>query len=72
MLPSDGDTGVHICLRASTTEAVEAFYAAALKAGAVSDGPPGLRSEYTASYFAAFIRDPDGNKIEAVTFIKGS
>lgn len=70
MAPVDPDTGTHICVRAPSAEAVKAFYDAAMKAGAASDGPPGLRPEYTDGYFAAFIRDPDGNKIEAVTFIK--
>ena len=63
------DSGVHICLRAPDTGAVDAFHAAALKAGGASDGAPGLRPEYYAQYYAAFIRDPDGNRIEAVTFL---
>jgi catechol 2,3-dioxygenase-like lactoylglutathione lyase family enzyme len=53
------DSGVHICLRAPDTAAVDAFHAAALSAGGASDG-----------YYAAFIRDPDGNRIEAVTFLR--
>ncbi len=64
------DSGVHICLRAPDTAAVDAFHAAALKAGGTSDGAPGLRPEYYAYYYAAFIRDPDGNRIEAVTFLQ--
>jgi catechol 2,3-dioxygenase-like lactoylglutathione lyase family enzyme len=64
------DGGVHICLRASDTAAVDAFYAAALKAGGTSDGAPGLRPEYHGGYYAAFIRDHDGNRIEAVTFLR--
>jgi catechol 2,3-dioxygenase-like lactoylglutathione lyase family enzyme len=64
------DSGVHICLRATDTRAVEDFHAAALKAGGTSDGAPGLRPEYHSSYYAAFIRDPDGNRIEAVTFLR--
>ena len=66
------DSGVHICLRAPDSAAVDAFYAAALAAGGASDGPPGLRTKYHLSYYAAFIRDPDGNRIEAVTFIRDS
>ena len=50
---------------------VDAFHAAALRAGASSDGAPGLRPEYFAGYYAAFIRDPDGNRIEAITFVEG-
>jgi catechol 2,3-dioxygenase-like lactoylglutathione lyase family enzyme len=68
--PSSPDNGAHIALRASTTQAVDAFHAAALAAGAQSDGAPGQRMEYSAHYYAAFIRDWDGNRIEAVTFLK--
>jgi catechol 2,3-dioxygenase-like lactoylglutathione lyase family enzyme len=64
------DSGVHICLRAPDTAAVDAFHAAALKAGGISDGTPGLRAKYHDNYYAAFIRDPDGNRIEAVTFVE--
>jgi catechol 2,3-dioxygenase-like lactoylglutathione lyase family enzyme len=63
------DSGVHICLRAPDTAAVDAFYAAALEAGGTSDGAPGLRPDYHTRYYAAFVRDPDGNRIEAVTFL---
>lgn len=65
---ADG-TGVHICLRARTKDAVIAFHKAALKHGGTDDGKPGMRDASMAPYFAAFIRDPDGNKIEAATFI---
>jgi hypothetical protein len=41
-----------------------------LNAGGTSDGAPGLRAQYHQSYYAAFIRDPDGNRIEAVTFLR--
>jgi len=64
------DSGVHICLRAPDTAAVDAFHAAALKAGGSSDGEPGLRPHYYEGYYAAFVRDPDGNRIEAVTFLR--
>jgi catechol 2,3-dioxygenase-like lactoylglutathione lyase family enzyme len=69
MATPDPEGGVHICLRASSAEAVDAFHAATLKAGGRSDGPPGPRPEYTPGYYAAFILDPDGNRIEAVTFV---
>jgi catechol 2,3-dioxygenase-like lactoylglutathione lyase family enzyme len=65
------DCGAHVCLRALSTDAVDAFYEAALRAGGSSDGAPGVRPEYSERYYAAFIRDPDGNKIEAVTFLRG-
>jgi len=64
------DSGVHICLRAPDTAAVDAFHAAALRAGGADDGPPGPRPDYYPNYYAAFIRDPDGNRIEAVTFLR--
>jgi catechol 2,3-dioxygenase-like lactoylglutathione lyase family enzyme len=63
------DSGVHICLRAKSTVDVDAFHAAALGAGGCSDGPPGLRPHDRVRYYAAFVRDPDGNRIEAVTFL---
>jgi catechol 2,3-dioxygenase-like lactoylglutathione lyase family enzyme len=66
------DNGVHVCLRARTAAAVDAFHAAALSAGGSCDGPPGLRPEYSETYYAAFIRDADGNRIEAVTFLKAA
>ncbi len=64
------DSGVHICLRAPDSSAVDAFHAAALQAGGTSDGAPGTRTKYHLNYYAAFIRDPDGNRIEAVTFLR--
>lgn len=63
-------SGSHICFRARTTADVEAFYAAASKAGGADDGAPGLRPHDRVKYFAAFVTDPDGNRIEAVTFLK--
>jgi catechol 2,3-dioxygenase-like lactoylglutathione lyase family enzyme len=63
------DSGTHIALRAASAAAVEAFHAAALAAGGACDGPPGLRPQHGEGYYAAFIRDPDGNRIEAVTFL---
>jgi catechol 2,3-dioxygenase-like lactoylglutathione lyase family enzyme len=65
----DRDSGVHICLRVPDTAAVDAFHAAALRQGGTSDGAPGPRPEYTAADYA---RDPDGNRIEAVTFMQPS
>ena len=64
------DNGVHICLRAPDTASVDAFHAAALKAGGSSDGEPGVREHYNPRYYAAFVRDLDGNRIEAVTFLR--
>jgi catechol 2,3-dioxygenase-like lactoylglutathione lyase family enzyme len=64
------ESGVHICLRARSSSEVDAFHAAALDAGGRSDGAPGLRPHDRVRYYAAFIVDPDGNRIEAVTFPK--
>ena len=61
-------TGVHICLRTRDENAVRTFHAAALSHGGSDAGAPGLRQAAMTSYFGAFIFDPDGNKIEAVTF----
>ena len=65
---SGAQSGAHICFRARSTEMVDAFHAAALAAGGTSDGAPGLRPQHGEGYYAAFIRDTDGNRIEAVTF----
>ncbi|MHC6150712.1 VOC family protein [Bradyrhizobium elkanii] len=62
------ESGTHICLRAKTTAEVDAFHAAALASGGLSDGPPGLRPHDRVRYYAAFVLDPDGNRVEAVTF----
>ena len=62
------ESGCHICLRARSTGEVDAFHAAALEAGASSESAPGLRPHDRVRYYAAFITDPDGNRIEAVTF----
>ena len=62
------ESGTHICLRAKATGDVDAFHAAALSAGGRSDGAPGLRPHDRVKYYAAFVIDPDGNRIEAVTF----
>ena len=62
------ESGTHICLRAKSTADVDAFHAAALAAGGASDGAPGIRPHDRVRYYAAFVIDPDGNRIEAVTF----
>lgn len=56
----------HWAFRAPDRAAVDAFHAAGLANGGASNGPPGLRAEYHASYYAAFLIDPEGNRIEAV------
>ena len=68
MKPVEPESGTHICLRAKSTTDVDAFHAAALNAGGRSDGAPGLRPHDRVKYYAAFVIDPDGNHVEAVTF----
>lgn len=72
-LPADGDAatpgnGVHIAFEVEARAAVEAFFRVAIASGGSADGAPGPRPEYDRHYYAAFVRDPDGNKIEALTF----
>lgn len=56
----------HWCFRATDRASVDEFYAAGLASGGTDDGVPGVRDHYHAHYYAAFLRDPDGNRIEAV------
>jgi catechol 2,3-dioxygenase-like lactoylglutathione lyase family enzyme len=58
-------SGIHVAFTASRAQ-VDAFYKAALAAGAKDNGPPGMRPEYHPNYYAAFVLDLDGNNIEAV------
>jgi len=63
----DATTGLlHVAFRANSRAGVDAFHAAALRAGGIDNGAPGLRAHYHAHYYAAFVRDPDGHNIEAV------
>jgi catechol 2,3-dioxygenase-like lactoylglutathione lyase family enzyme len=66
--PLPTDTGIHICLRAQDEAAVCTFHAAAIKAGWLDAGAPGPRKAEMTPYYAAFVQDPDGNKLEAATF----
>lgn len=56
----------HLCFKASTRAQVRAFHEAGLANGGRDDGAPGLRAEYHASYYGAYLFDPSGNRIEAV------
>ena len=56
----------HTAFGAKSRTEVDAFYAAALKAGGIDNGGPGLRKQYASGYYATFVLDPDGNNIEAV------
>ena len=58
--------GWHLALTAHSRQAVDDFHASAVRLGAVDDGAPGLRPQYGPGYYAAFVRDLDGYKVEAV------
>lgn len=62
---ADMESGLHFCFTAKTRAAVDAFHAAALKTGGTDNGKPGLRADYGPKYYAAFVVDPDGYRIEA-------
>jgi predicted lactoylglutathione lyase len=64
--PATPGNGVHIAFAAPDRQTVDSFYREALRLGGGDAGPPGLRPEYSDSYYGAFVFDPDGNKIEAV------
>ena len=71
MLPVNGQpasvgNGVSLSFLAPSRGAVDRFHAAAIALGATDEGKPGLRPNYHADYYAAYVRDPDGNKIAAV------
>lgn len=58
--------GIHVAFASPDTDRVDAFYAAAIGAGGEDNGAPGLRTHYHPGYYGAFVRDPDGNNVEAV------
>ncbi len=58
--------GLHIAFASADRKTVDAFYAAAIKAGARDNGAPGIRAHYHPNYYGAFVIDPDGHNIEAV------
>jgi catechol 2,3-dioxygenase-like lactoylglutathione lyase family enzyme len=62
---ADDRSGLHICFSAADRKSVDAFHAGALRAGGRDNGKPGLRKDYGANYYAAFVVDPDGYRIEA-------
>jgi catechol 2,3-dioxygenase-like lactoylglutathione lyase family enzyme len=61
----DLQSGLHFCFAAPTRKAVDAFHVAALSAGGKDNGGPGLRTSYGDNYYAAFVIDPDGYRLEA-------
>lgn len=64
-VPADEQSGLHFCFDAPTRKCVDAFHAGALDAGGRDNGKPGVRTEYDANYYAAFVIDPDGYRLEA-------
>lgn len=70
-LPFDGQpagigNGTMVAFRGNSRAEVDQFHAAALASGGASEGAPGLRPHYNADFYAAYVRDPDGNKLAAV------
>ena len=61
----DPQSGLHFCFTAPTRASVDAFHRAALRHGGRDNGKPGLRADYGENYYAAFVADPDGYRIEA-------
>lgn len=66
--PATVGNGTHIAFTAPSRETVHAFYDTALKQGGRCEGAPGPRPHYSDTYYAAYVRDPDGNKLQAVCF----
>lgn len=64
--PASVGNGSMIAFRARSWQAVDDFHATALEQGGSCDGPPGLRLQYSPDFYAAYVRDPDGNKVAAV------
>lgn len=71
LFPFDGQparpgNGVHAAFKTDSRAKVDAFHKAALENGGTDDGAPGLRPQYHPNYYGAYVRDPDGNKLQAV------
>ena len=64
--PATTGNGTHVALLAKSRVMVDAFYAAAMANGGSDEGAPGLRPHYHPGYYGAYVRDPDGNKLQAV------
>ena len=64
-VPADPASGLHICFAAPDRASVEAFHTAAVRNGGGDNGKPGLRTEYSPTYCAAFVTDPEGYRLEA-------
>jgi catechol 2,3-dioxygenase-like lactoylglutathione lyase family enzyme len=64
-VPADPKSGLHFCFAAPTRKSVRDFHKLALGAGGLDNGAPGLREDYGANYYAAYVIDPDGYRLEA-------
>jgi catechol 2,3-dioxygenase-like lactoylglutathione lyase family enzyme len=64
-VPPDMQSGLHFCFAAPDKGSIEAFHGAAIASGGRDNGKPGLRADYGPTYYAAFVIDPDGYRIEA-------
>lgn len=64
--PATSGNGTHVAFLAKSRAEVDAFYAAALETGGSDEGAPGMRPQYHPNYYGAYVRDPDGNKLQAV------
>lgn len=64
-VPAEAKSGLHFCFDAPTRKSVDAFHAGAVKSGGRDNGKPGVRADYDPDYYAAFVIDPDGYRIEA-------
>jgi catechol 2,3-dioxygenase-like lactoylglutathione lyase family enzyme len=64
-VPADPKSQLHFCFVARSRKAVDAFHSGAVKAGGKDNGKPGLRADYGEGYYAAFVVDPDGYRLEA-------
>ncbi len=69
--PATWGNGTHIAFIAESRDAVHHFHDAALRLGGTCEGPPGTRPHYGKNYYAAYVRDPDGNKLQAVCYSAG-
>ena len=66
--PATWGNGTHIAFLAESRGEVDAFYRAAMELGGKDEGTPGVRENYSANYYATYVRDPDGNKLQAVCY----
>ncbi|MBP1850089.1 VOC family protein [Rhizobium halophytocola] len=69
--PATWGNGTHVAFLADTRDQVDQFHAQALRLGGMSEGQPGLCRHYGPNYYAAYVRDPDGNKLQAVCKAEG-